>query len=110
MTAEALIIDEPGAHFASRMPLVADCSVIANVAVKKARRGFEAIAGQALDLFADLRLTRYEVALKGQWALAVRHELSACDAAYLWLAAPLATFDRKLGLTTRQRFGDVGPI
>jgi len=138
MAADALIVAEPGAHYARRSPLVADCSVIAalvfneterdtarsmlsshdihvsnlmaheiaNVAVKKARSGFEEIASQAMDLYADFRLTRYEVEINDQWLLAGRRELSAYDAAYLWLAgvlgAPLATFDRKLEQAARR--------
>jgi predicted nucleic acid-binding protein len=86
---------------------------IANVAVKKARRGFEDVASQALALFADLRLTRYEVEAEQQWQLAMQHELSAYDAAYLWLArelsAPLATFDQKLGRAAQQSLGEIGP-
>jgi len=45
--------------------------------------------------------------------LAMRYELSAYDAAYLWLAgvlgAPLATFDRKLGQAAGRHLGEVGP-
>lgn len=145
MAADSLIVAEPGTRYARRLPLVADCSVIAalvfneperdtarsilaghdihvpnlmdyeiaNVAVKKARGGFEEIAGQALDLYADFRLTRYEVEVNHQWQLAMRHELSAYDAAYLWLAAalgaPLATFDRKLGQAARRHLAQGGP-
>jgi predicted nucleic acid-binding protein len=86
---------------------------IANVAVKKARHGFGEIASLALDLFVDLRLTRHAVEVKDQWALAMRHDLSAYDAAYLWLAenlsAPLATFDQKLGISARRHFGEGEP-
>lgn len=142
---KTLIVAEPGARYARRSPLVADCSVIAalvfneterdtargilaghdvhvpnlidyeiaNVAVKKARGGFEELASQALNLYADFRLTRHEVEVSNQWQLAMRHELSAYDAAYLWLAAalgaPLATFDRKLGQAAQRYLGEVGP-
>jgi len=145
MAADALIVAEPGAHYARCSPLVADCSVIAalvfneaerdtardilasndihvpnlmdheiaNVALKKARSGFEEMASQALDLYAAFRLTRYEVEINDQWLLAMRYELSAYDAAYLWLAgvlgAPLATFDRKLGQAAGRHLGEVGP-
>lgn len=86
---------------------------IANVAVNKARSGFGEIATLALDLFVDLRLTRHAVEVKDQWALAMRLDLSAYDAAYLWLAetlsAPLATFDQKLGAEARRHFGEGEP-
>ena len=82
---------------------------IANVAVKKARLGFEKIATQALKLFAEFKLTRHEVEANEQWQMAMQHDLSAYDAAYLWLAealrAPLATFDQKLGHAAQRGHG-----
>lgn len=145
MAADEPIVAEPGARYARRSPLVADCSVIAalvfneperdaargvladhevhvpglvdyeiaSVAVKKSRGGYPSVASRALDLFADFRLTRYEVEAGEQWELAMRYELSAYDAAYLWLAeklgAPLATFDRKLGQAARRHLGEAEP-
>lgn len=86
---------------------------IANVAVKKARRGFEEIASQALNFFTDFKLTRHEVEVNEQWQVAMYNELSAYDAAYLWLAAalgvPLATFDQKLGRAAQRSLGEIGP-
>ena len=116
----ALVFNEPERDTAGRILAGHDIHVpnlidyeIANVAVKKARSGFGENAGQALDLYADFRLTRYEVEVSDQWHLAMRHELSAYDAAYLSLAetlgVPLATFDRKLGEAARRHLGQVGP-
>ena len=74
---------------------------IANVAVKKNRRGEpHALAGlvEASEMAIDL----HPVDPVGVAELALRYQLSACDAAYLWLAAelkcPLATFDGKLAV------------
>ena len=48
-----------------------------------------------------LQLTRCAVDVEAQRRLALQQDLTAYDAAYLWLAAergaPLATFDAKLG-------------
>lgn len=140
MAADELIVAEPRAPYAGRLPLVADCSIIAalvfdeaesaaardilsgheilvpnlidheiaNVAVKKSRNGLDEIARQGLAEYTDMSLTRYEVDAIEQWQFAIRHDLSAYDAAYLWLAealgAPLATFDRKLGHAARMRW------
>lgn len=138
MAVDGLIVAEPGAWYARRPPLVADCSVIAalvfseserdaalrilsghdvhapnlidheiaNVAVKKAGKGFDALAKRGLEIYADFRLTRHEVDCSGQWQLAMRYELTAYDSAYLWLAGalrvPLTTFDKKLGSAARR--------
>lgn len=75
---------------------------IANVAVKKLRR--ERLAESAvlacLDAYAALDLQRHAVELGPVLILAQRYQLTAYDAAYLWLAeqleAPLATFDTQL--------------
>ena len=57
----------------------------------------------------DLRLTRCAVNASAQFDLAQRLRLTAYDAAYLQLAldleAPLATFDRSLGLAALNEVG-----
>jgi predicted nucleic acid-binding protein len=75
---------------------------IASVAVKKLRR--ERLAETAvlacLEAYAALDLERHAVKVGPVLALAQRYQLTAYDAAYLWLAeqleAPLATFDARL--------------
>lgn len=77
---------------------------IASVAVKKHRRGeLHALPGllEASEMAIDL----HPVDPVAVADLALRYQLSAYDAAYLWLAAdlkcPLATFDGKLALAAR---------
>jgi predicted nucleic acid-binding protein len=74
---------------------------IVNVALKKRRLGFA--VDDIVQAFYDY--ANYEIELRqteslAQYELAQRYNLSAYDAAYLWLAAelkaPLATFDKKL--------------
>ena len=72
---------------------------IASVTVKKLRRG-EAHASDGLAQVLDMDIELHEVDAQAVCALAMQYQLSAYDAAYLWLAAelkaPLATFDEKL--------------
>lgn len=72
---------------------------IANVAVKKLRRG-EAHAQAGLVVAAGMDITLHRIDVVAVADLAIRYNLSAYDAAYLWLAAelkaPLATFDARL--------------
>lgn len=72
---------------------------IASVAVKKQRRG-EGHAETGLQQAAAMDVTLHRMDVQAVAALALRYNLSACDASYLWLAAelecPLATFDDKL--------------
>ena len=136
-----LVIAEAPGRYATRLPLVVDCSVIAavlfdepnrdaaaralsgkdlfapelvadelvSVAVKKSRNGLDAVVRQALDDFAELELTRCRGDVRAQCRLALEYDLSAYDAAYLWLAAelgaPLATFDGRLGAAARKLLG-----
>ena len=87
--------------------LIAD--ELVSVAVKKSRHGLDDVARQALVDFAELELTRCRPDVHAQWLLALKYDLSAYDAAYLWLAAelgaPLATFDGRLGGAARQLLG-----
>ena len=83
---------------------------IVSVALKKRRRGgpAEAIA-QALRDYATSDVDLHPVDPVAQCELAARYELTAYDAAYLWLAAelkaPLATFDRRLAEATQAHLG-----
>ena len=81
-------------------------SEIANVAVKKSRGGLsQAMVGDALTLYVEQAIEQHRPDVQAQYALALRYQLSAYDAAYLWLAgvlqAPLATFDAKLAKAAR---------
>jgi len=73
---------------------------ITSVALKKLRRG-EAHAADGLEQALGMDIELHDMNLQEVCALANRYQLSAYDAAYLWLAAelkaPLATFDEKLG-------------
>lgn len=73
---------------------------ITSVALKKHKQGWAEVAQDGLAAFAQVGIVLYEVQLQPVLELALRYELSACDAAYLWLAAelkaPLATFDGAL--------------
>lgn len=72
---------------------------IANVAVKKSRRG-EPHALRGLVEASEMAIDLHPVDPVAVAELALRYQLSAYDACYLWLAAelkcPLATFDGKL--------------
>lgn len=74
---------------------------ITSVALKKHKHGMPDIAGDGLAAFAQMEIALHDVQPAPVLDLAVRYQLSAYDAAYLWLAAelkaPLATFDAKLG-------------
>jgi predicted nucleic acid-binding protein len=72
---------------------------IANVALKKQRRG-EAHAMAGLADATSMSISLHPIDALRVAELAQRYQLSVYDAAYLWLAAdlkcPLATFDDKL--------------
>lgn len=83
---------------------------VVNVAVRKFRRGMPAeVVERALADYAVQAIDLCDTDLHGQYALAQHYQLSAYDAAYLWLAAelkaPLATFDAKLGKAAQRHLG-----
>ena len=113
----AVLFDEPNrdaaAHALAGKELFAPELLgdeLVSVAVRKARHGMQDVAKQGLDDFAELELTRCRTDVRARWRLALQYELSAYDAAYLWLAAelgaPLVTFDERLGGAARQLLGN----
>lgn len=86
---------------------------IASVALKKHLQGWpaESIA-LALGDYAEQAIELHRTDVAAQCELAQRYDLSAYDAAYLWLAAamkaPLATFDRRLGEAAQRHLGALG--
>jgi predicted nucleic acid-binding protein len=72
---------------------------ITSVTLKKLRRG-EVHAADGLELALGMEIELHDMNMQEVCELALRYQLSAYDAAYLWLAAelkaPLATFDEKL--------------
>lgn len=111
----ALVFDEPARTQAEdqiagrslRAPFLLQTE-IANVAVKKHRRG-EADAMQAMAIVATIDVGYQRISPQEAAQLALRYQLSACDAAYLWLAAdlkcPLATFDERLAEAAQAHLG-----
>jgi predicted nucleic acid-binding protein len=74
---------------------------IVSVALKKRQQDWPAASlALALADYCAYDIELHPVDLIAQYELADRYQLSACDAACLWLAAelkaPLATFDKKL--------------
>lgn len=85
----------------------------ANVARSKVKAGAPARKVEvALQTFADLRIELHSVPVAALHALALACELSACDAAYLWVAAsvqaPLATLDQRLLEAAQRHLGSRG--
>jgi predicted nucleic acid-binding protein len=79
---------------------------ITSVALKKYKQGFHTLVTSALAQYEALDVALHDIQLTEVLALALRYQLSAYDAAYLWLAAelkaPLATFDEKLGRAAQE--------
>ena len=73
---------------------------LTNVAAKKHRAGFAELARDGLDGYVAMDIERFATPSLQVHVLAIRYQLSAYAASYLWLAAelkcPLATFDEKL--------------
>ncbi len=78
---------------------------LASVAVKKHKQGMAEIANDGLAQFQVMDIDLHPIKVLEVVTLAVRYQLTAYDAAYLWLAAelkaPLATFDEKLANAAR---------
>lgn len=78
---------------------------IASVAVKKARAGLAELAADGVHYAAEMAIELHRIEEAAVVALARQYELTAYDAAYLWLAAdlrcPLATFDDKLAAAAK---------
>lgn len=79
---------------------------LASVAIKKRSGGCpEPPLRDALALYGQQEIEFHQPDVQALYVLAVRHGLSAYDAAYLWVAdllqAPLATFDAKLAKAAR---------
>ncbi|MDZ7671207.1 MAG: type II toxin-antitoxin system VapC family toxin [Gammaproteobacteria bacterium] len=115
----AVLFDEPDGDVAAEnlrgcdlfAPSLIDHEMV-SVAAKKSLAGLEDVARQGLAGLARVQLTRCQTDVAAQYQLALAYNLSAYDAAYLWLAqhlqAPLATFDRRLAAAARQHLG-AGP-
>lgn len=112
----SILFDEPNREDAAQAlagkdlfapELLAD--ELVSVAIRKSRQGLDEHARHALAGFVDLEITRCRCDVQAQWRLALEHDLTASDAAYLWLAAalgaPLATFDKRLGMAARALLG-----
>ena len=80
-------------------------SEMASVATKKHRQGFAQIADDGLAQYLAMDIELHSIKAQDVVLLALRYQLSAYDAAYLWLAAelkaPLATFDKKLATAAK---------
>ena len=78
---------------------------LASVAAKKHQLGRPEVALDGLLQFAAMQVELHQVDPVAVLGLALRYQLSAYDAAYLWLAAelktPLATFDQKLATSAQ---------
>jgi predicted nucleic acid-binding protein len=78
---------------------------LANVAVKKHKQGLAQIADDGIAQFQVMDMDLHPIKAQEVVLLALRYQLTAYDAAYLWLAAelkaPLATFDEKLGTAAK---------
>jgi predicted nucleic acid-binding protein len=84
---------------------------IASVAVKKLRKGLAELAADGLEHATAMAIELHRIDEEAVVTLAHAYELSAYDAAYLWLAAdlkcPLATFDDKLAAAAKAHLGNL---
>ena len=76
-----------------------------SVAAKKHRQGLADLAADGLLRYAEMDVELHAIDPAGALDLALRYQLSAYDACYLWLAAelkaPLVTFDEKLATAAK---------
>ena len=83
----------------------------ANVAMNKIQRSDAGLVPAALALYAEHPIRQRPINVAETVQLAQRYNLSANEAAYLWLAAklkaPLATFDQKLGEAAKVHLGNL---
>jgi len=116
----AVLFDEPTrdaalAQLAGRSlhaPNLLDHEIV-SVALKKRQQDWPADSlALALADYCAYDIDLHPIDLAAQYALAQRYQLSAYDAAYLWLAAelraPLATFDRKLATAAQTHLSTLG--
>ena len=85
---------------------------LVHVAVKKIRSGWPTASVRlALASYAAQAIELHETDPLEQFEIALRYDLSAYDAAYLWLAAalraPLATFDQRLAEAAQAHLGQL---
>jgi predicted nucleic acid-binding protein len=115
----AILFDEPERDEAlSRLagrslhaPNLLDHEIV-SVALKKRRRDWPAESlALALNDYVAYDLELHPVDVAAQHELATRYQLSAYDAAYLWLAAelkaPLATFDQRLATAAQEHLSSL---
>ncbi|MBC5763982.1 type II toxin-antitoxin system VapC family toxin [Ramlibacter albus] len=81
-------------------------SELASVALKKKESETPEAIENAFAKYHDYDIELHPTDARGQYELARRYQLSAYDAAYLWLASalhvPLLTFDKKLAKAARE--------
>jgi predicted nucleic acid-binding protein len=74
---------------------------MASVALKKHQKGFSELAKAGIMQFETSDILFHALSPSSTLDLAIRYQLTAYDAAYLWLATqlkcPLLTFDERLG-------------
>jgi predicted nucleic acid-binding protein len=113
----AVLFDEPArdealARLVGRSlhaPNLLDHEIVAVALTKRRKDGPAEAIVQVLREYATSDIELHPVDTIAQYELAARYELTACQAAYLWLAAelkaPLATFDRRLAEAAQAHLG-----